>query len=147
MNRRQHQRSQHHHQSSNGSFGSAQSHSQNRSGRISLEYLRKERLHREMLLEQVHARIDELGQRGALLQAEQQAHMRSMPLGIAQVALSALGVRALPPIARQWYARQERLQEAEQHLRHEAVRLHAQLQALTQEIQLLDLEIDMQKYY
>ena len=145
MNRR-HSSGKHHHHTSHSSSGSS-FHSQHRSGRVSLEYLLKERLHREMQIEQVQARIDGLGQRGAMLQAEQQAHMSAIPLGIAQVALSTLGMRALPPIARHWYLKHQRLQEAEQHLRHEALMLYAQLQALTQEIELLNIEIDMQKYY
>lgn len=110
-----------------------------------LEYLKREKFRRELLIEQVHTNIDALGQRRALLEAEQRAHTQSLPGAIAQVALTTLGVCSLPAAARHWYYKRQRLQEAEMQLHYQAIALHTQLQALENEIELLTIEIDIQQ--
>lgn len=112
-----------------------------------LEYLKREKFRRELLIEQVHTKIDALGQKGALLEAEQRAHRQSIPGAMAQVVLTTLGVRSLPAAARHWYYKHQRLQEAKMQLRHQTIALHAQLHALENEIELLTIEIDMQQQY
>ena len=112
-----------------------------------LEYLKREKFRRELLIEQVHTKIDALGQKGALLEAEQRAHMQSIPGAMAQALLTTIGVRSLPAVARHWYYKHQRLQEAEMQLRYQAIALQTQLRALENEIELLTIEIDIQQHY
>ena len=137
----------HHRQSQQHTSSSGFRSSQSSYRTSTLEYLKREKFRRELLIEQVHAKIDALGQKGALLEAEQRAHLQSIPAAIAQVALTTLGVRSLPAVARHWYYKYQRLQEAEFQLRQQAIALHAQLQALVDELELLTIEIDIQQNY
>jgi len=142
MNQHRHYQQQQQQQSG----GSQSSQSQYRSNGT-LEYLKREKFRRELLIEQVHTKIDALGQKGALLEAEQRAHLLSIPGAMAQVLLTTIGVRSLPAAARHWYYKHQRLQEAEMQLRYQAIALHTQLQTLENEIELLTIEIDIQQNY
>ena len=136
---------QHRHSQQQQQTGGSQSSQYRANG--TLEYLKREKFRRELLIEQVHTKIDALGQKGALLEAGQRAHMQSIPGAMAQVLLATIGVRSLPAVARHWYYKHQRLQEAEMQLRYQAIALHTQLQALENEIELLTIEIDIQQNY
>src|ERR1700730_11076221 len=72
------------------------------------QYSRKDSLERDLRylerdLVALDVQIDALGDKGRALETAKKAHMGSIPFAIAQVALSTLGVKFLPPVARTWY--------------------------------------------
>ncbi len=139
-----------HHQqyTPNWIFYGQQQNNRNQQGRQSRKYALEAQLRRlESELVRLDARIDAAFQKGIALQAEKNQHMRSVPLAIAQVALSTLGVRYLPPVARTWHYKHQEYLRAEQALRLHCIDLHTQRQALEAEIEHTKIQLDVLQYY
>ena len=90
-----------------------------------LQYLERD-------LVKIDSQLDALVKKGELLEQAKATHMRAVPFAIAQVALSTLGVRYLPPVARTWHYKHQQYLRAEESLRQRAVTLHYQREALCQ---------------
>lgn len=115
------------------------------------QQFRKAQLERELRylerdLVALDVQIDALGRKGQLLDAEKHAHMQRIPGAIAQVALSTLGVRYLPPVARSWYYKHQHLQQADFHLRQHALHLHTRREMLTAQIEQLTIQLEMLQF-
>lgn len=126
-----------------------QNHQQNRNR---AQYSERSALQRELRylerdLANIDAQIDALGERGKLLEADKKAHMQAMPLAIAQVALSTLGVRYLPPVARSWHYKLQQFQRTEEQLRHHALSLHTRRNALVAQMEHIEIQIEMLQYH
>lgn len=97
---------------------------------------RKYALEAQLLrLESEMVRIDAAYQKGVALEAAKNQHLASIPLAIAQVALSTLGLRHLPPVARTWYYKNQEYDRAQEALRLHCIDLNAQREALVIEIE------------
>lgn len=112
---------------------------------------RKEQLERELHwlerdLTSLDAQIDALDEKGKLLEAAKNTHMQSIPWAIAQVALSTLGVRHLPPVARTWHYKYQQYLRAEEALKQHAVTLHYKREALAAQIEHIEINIDMLQF-
>lgn len=93
------------------------------------------------------ARIDAAFQKGIALEAAKNQHMGSIPWAIAQVALSTLGVRYLPPVARTWHYRHQEYLRAEQALRLYCIDLNTQREALVAEIERIQIQLDVLQFH
>lgn len=109
----------------------------------SLEY---ERDRLERMLAGLDAEIDVLREKGMLLEAAKQAHMRHIPGAIAQVVLSNIGVGFLPPLARNWQYRHQQYLRTEEQLKHHALSLYTRRNALIAQLQQIEVQIDMLQY-
>lgn len=112
---------------------------------------RKDQLERELRylendLIKLDAEIDALGEKGRLLDAAKNAHMASIPFAIAQVALSTIGVKYLPPVARTWYFRHQQYLRTEEALRQHAVTLHYRRETLASQVEHIEIMIEMLQY-
>ncbi len=112
---------------------------------------RKDQLERELHwlehdLLSIDAQIDTLGEKGKLLEDAKNTHMQSIPWAIAQVALSTLGVRYLPPVARSWYFKYQQYLRAEEALKQHAVNLYYKREALASQIEHIEIMIDMLQF-
>ncbi|HEU5377158.1 MAG TPA: hypothetical protein VFV38_17135 [Ktedonobacteraceae bacterium] len=107
------------------------------------EQLERELRHLERDVASLDAHIDALGHKGRLLEAEKNAHLASIPFAIAQVALSTLGVRYLPPVARSWHYKHQQVLRAEANLKQYAVTLYTRREALIAQIEMLHVQIDL----
>jgi hypothetical protein len=117
-NRRSHQQN-HHHTSGN--------HAQYHPNRG--PFSRKEQLERDLYgLERemmtLDIQIDALHEKGRQLEAAKNTHQASVPFAIAQVALSTLGVRYLPTVARTWHYKHQQYLRAEEQLKQHALSLY-----------------------
>jgi hypothetical protein len=115
------------------------------------QYSRKEALERDLrYLERdllgLDAQIDALGEKGRMLETAKNAHMGTIPLAIAQIALSTLGVRFLPPVARTWYYKHQQYLRSEENLKQYAVSLCVKRNALTAQIEQIEVQIEMLQY-
>lgn len=112
---------------------------------------RKQQLERDLRylerdLVNLDAQIDALGAKGRLLEAAKNAHMASIPFAIAQVALSTIGVKYLPPVARTWHFRHQQYLRTEVALQQHAVSLHYKREALATQIEHIEIMIEMEQY-
>lgn len=112
---------------------------------------RKDQLERELRylendLVKLDTEIDALGEKCRLLDAAKNAHMASIPFAIAQVALSTIGVKYLPPVARTWYFRHQQYLRTEEALRQHVVTLHYRREALASQIEHIEIMIEMLQY-
>jgi hypothetical protein len=119
---------------------------QNRAQSSQKETLQRELRYLERDLVALDAQIDALGEKGRLLEAAKAAHMQSIPLAIAQVALSTLGVRFLPPAARSWHYKHQQYLRSEEQLRQYAIALFARRNGLVAQIEQLAIQIEMLQY-
>jgi exonuclease VII small subunit len=103
------------------------------------------RLESEMV--RIDARIDAAYQKGIALEAAKNQHLASASLAIAQVALSTLGVRYLPPVARTWYYKNQEYDRAQEALRLHCIDLNAQREALAIEIEHIQTQLEMLQFY
>ncbi|HEU5381615.1 MAG TPA: hypothetical protein VFV38_39845 [Ktedonobacteraceae bacterium] len=112
---------------------------------------RKDQLERELhWLERdlviLDAQIDALGEKGRVLEAAKNAHMQSFPWAIAQVALSTIGVKHLPPVARTWYFKHQQYLRSEEALKQHAVTLYYKRDALATQIEHTQIMIDVLRF-
>ncbi len=112
---------------------------------------RREQLERELdwlerNLASLDAQIDAIGEKDKLLEAAKNAHIQSVPWAIAQVALSTLGVRHLPPVARTWHYKYQQYLRAEEALKQHAVTLYYKREALIAQIEQIQIKIDMLQF-
>ena len=112
---------------------------------------RKDQLERDLQslerdLVKIDTQLDALVNKGMLLEQAKAAHLRAVPFAIAQVALSTLGVRYLPPVARTWHFKHQQYLRAEEALRQRAVTLHYQREAIETQIEHTQIMIDMVQY-
>ncbi|HEU5377588.1 MAG TPA: hypothetical protein VFV38_19365 [Ktedonobacteraceae bacterium] len=140
MNQRSHQ--QHHHFNRSNRFQSSA-----RGPFSRREALERELQYLERDLAALDAQIDALGEKGRLLEAAKNAHLASIPFAIAQVALSTLGVRYLPPVARTWHYQHQQYLRTEEQLKQHAVTFHARRGALVAQMEQIQIQIDMLQYH
>ncbi len=93
------------------------------------------------------ARIDAAFQKGISLEAAKNQHLASIPWAIAQVALSTIGVRYLPPVARTWHYKHQEYLRAEEALRFYCIDLNAQREALVTQIEHIQTQLDVLQFY
>ncbi len=144
MNQRRYQQNNQQNNSQNGNSG-------NRSQYQYRAPSRKEQLERDLQylekdLVSLDAQIDALGQKGMLLEAAKNTHMQGIPGAIAQVALSTLGVKYLPPVARTWYFKYQQFLRSEEALRQHAVTLHYKREAIATQIEHIEIQIEMLQF-
>jgi hypothetical protein len=94
----------------------------------------------------VDCQIDALGEKGRLLQAAKDAHIASVPLAIAQVAFSTLGLRFLPPVAREWNSKYQQYLRAEENLRQYALSLDTRRKTICAQLYRVETELEMLQY-
>lgn len=141
MNNQQHSNHQQNYQQN-----SNRSQYQNRAQYSEKSALQRELRYKEYDLTQLDVQIDALGEKGRLLEEAKKAHMQSIPLAIAQVALSTLGVRYLPPVARSWYYRHQQYLRTEEQLKQHALSLHTRRNGLVAQIEQIEIQIEMLQY-
>lgn len=90
--------------------------------------------------------IDALREKGMQLQAAKNAHQAAIPFAIAQVALSTLGVRYLPPVARTWHYKNQQYLRSEEQLRQYALGLYTKRNALIAQMEHIEIQIEMLQY-
>lgn len=134
---------------------SQQNHFQQQSDRSQQGYRfqssRKETLERDLrYLERdliaVDVQIDALQTKSRALADAKNAHLAAIPFAIAQVALSTLGVRFLPPVARTWHYKHQQYLRAEEQLKQYALTLFTRRNVLTAQIEYLTMQLDMLQY-
>lgn len=145
MNQHQRFRHQQSHQYSNPRQSFQQSTSRATSFRQ--EQLERELYALERELIALDAQIDALREKGRLLEDAKRAHQASVPFAIAQVALSTLGVRYLPPVARTWHSKNQHYLRAEEQLKQYALTLATRRQALLAQIEYVETQIEMLQYH
>ncbi len=138
----------HHYQQSNG-------YQQNRSqqadpNRWERQNLEREQRQLQQRLSMLDARIDALGAQGAQLEADLVAHHAAIPATIAaevgRAIANAIRLPHLPSAARGWYYKRERMLQLQTNLKHQAITLYYQREALVQQIDQLQTEIELLKY-
>jgi hypothetical protein len=102
--------------------------------------LERERLYLERQRERLYARANALSQKWMLWHQERAMLDARRPLAIAQAAGSLFGLR-LPPVARLWMYQSQRLDHQKLWLENQALDLNAQLDGLSQEIELINSEL------
>lgn len=102
--------------------------------------LLRERLFLERQAERLHVRANALSQKWSLWHQERTMLDARKPLAIAQAAGSLFGLR-LPPVARLWMYQSQRLDQQKLWLESQAIDINAQLEGLSQEIELINSEI------
>ncbi len=113
---------------------------------------RKEALERDLRymerdLVALDIQIDALGDKGRALEAAKNAHMGSVPFAIAQVALSTLGIKFLPPVARTWYYKHQQYLRMEENLKQYAITLYTRRNALAAQIEQIEIQINMLQFH
>jgi len=143
-----HQRSTSNQQNTNQQHGNAR---QSQNGQASYQAssnasrraeLLRERLYLERQAERLHVRANALSQKWSLWHTERAMLDARKPLAIAQVAGSLFGLR-LPPVARLWMYQSQRLDQQRLWLESQAIDINAQLEGLSQEIELINSEIGL----
>ena len=119
---------------------------QNRYQSSRKELLERDLRYLERDLAALDTQIDALGEKGRLLEAAKNAHLASIPFAIAQVALSTLGVRYLPPVARTWHYKHQQYFQAEEQLKQYGVTLYTKRNALVAQIEQIQIQIEMLQY-
>lgn len=102
--------------------------------------MERERIYLERQRERLYARANALSQKWMLWHQERAMLDAHRPLAIAQVAGSLFGLR-LPPVARLWMYQSQRLDHQKLWLENQALDINAQLEALSQEIELINSEL------
>ena len=100
----------------------------------------------ERELAKIDSEIDGIGTKSQLLVAARQSHMQSAPLAIAQVALSSLGMKYLPPVARLWYTKYQGYNRAEEALRFRTAELWEKRNGLNLQIEQVQTEIELLQF-
>jgi len=111
------------------------------------ELLERDLRYMERDLAALDVQIDTLGDKGRALEAAKKAHMGSMPFAIAQVALSTLGVKFLPPVARTWYYKHQQYLRMEENLKQYAILLYTKRNALAAQIEQIEIQISMLQFH
>jgi hypothetical protein len=139
-NRRSHQQNHH-----NTSGNSSQYHP-NRAPFSRKEQLERDLygLEREMMA--LDIQIDALHEKGRQLEAAKNAHQAAIPFAIAQVALSTLGVRYLPPVARTWHYKHQQYLRTEEQLKQHALSLYTKRNIVTAHMEYIEIHIEMLQY-
>jgi hypothetical protein len=129
----------------NGSWQSRQSSSGFQSNGSSYRRARlvEERLRLQREMERTTVKLEALTARWDLWVQRRAALDGRRPLALAQAAASFLGVRSLPPIARQWEYESLRLNQERQWLENQGIAIHFTLDALAREMSLIETEIAM----
>ncbi len=132
-------------QRSNGSWQSRQQQSgfQSNSSSYRRARLVEERLRLQREMERTNAKLEALVARWDLWKQRRMALDGRRPLALAQTAASLLGVRYLPPIARQWEYESLRLNQERQWLENQGIAIHYTLDAFSREMSLIEIEISM----
>ena len=120
--------------------------------RQSHQYSRKDALEAQLRrleseLVRLDARIDAAFQKGIALETAKKHHLASIPWAIAQVALSTVGVRYLPPVARSWHYKHQEYLRAEERVRLPCLDLHHQREALATEIEHIQIQLDVLQFH
>lgn len=119
---------------------------------------RWERHNLERELRQLHSRlttldaqIDALFFQGQQLDRDIRQHHSSIPatvaLEIGRAITNAIGIPFLPPAYRNWHYKRERLLQLESNLKYRAIALKQQRDALVQQIEQTQIDIDLLKYH
>jgi len=132
-------------QNSNGNYNRSQYQS-NRGQSFHKEQLERELRYLERDLVSLDVQIDTLREKGMLLDAAKRAHMGGIPLALAQVALSTVGVQFLPPVARTWYYKHQQYLRSEEQLKYHALSLSIKRNALTAQIEQIEIQIEMLQF-
>ena len=116
------------------------------------QYSRKDSLERDLRylerdLVALDVQIDALGDKGRALETAKKAHMGSIPFAIAQVALSTLGVKFLPPVARTWYYKHQQYIRMEENLKQFALSLYTKRNVLCAQMEHIEIQIDMLQFH
>lgn len=116
------------------------------------QYSRKEALERDLRymerdLVALDVQIDALGDKGRALETAKNAHMGAIPFAIAQVALSTLGIKFLPPVARTWYYKHQQYLRMEENLKQYAITLSTKRDALAAQIEQIEIQISMLQFH
>ncbi len=111
------------------------------------EALERDLRYKESELAALDVQIDSLKERGEALEAAKRAHMGGIPFAIAQVALSTLGFRYLPPVARTWYYKYQQYGRMEENLRQHTITLHTRRDALAAQIEQIEIQISMLQFH
>ena len=119
---------------------------QNRAQYSEKSILQRELRYLERDLAALDAQIDALGEKGRALENAKKAHMQAIPFAIAQVALSTLGVRYLPPVARTWHYKYQQFQRSEEQLQQYAISLYTRRSALIAQMEQIEIQIEMLQY-
>ncbi len=132
-------------QRSNSSWQSRQQQSgfQSNSSSYRRARLVEERLRLQREMERTNAKLAALAARWDLWKQRRMALDSRRPLALAQAAASLLGVRSLPPIARQWEYESLRLNQERQWLENQGIAIHFTLDAFSREMSLIEIEISM----
>lgn len=112
---------------------------QNRYQSSRKELLERDLRYLERDLAALDTQIDALGEKGRLLEAAKNAHLAS-------VALSTLGVRYLPPVARTWHYKHQQYLQAEEQLKQYGVTLYTKRNTLVAQIEQIQIQIEMLQY-
>lgn len=111
------------------------------------EALERDLRYKESDLAALDVQIDSLKERGEALETAKRAHMGGIPLAIAQVALSTLGVRYLPPVARTWHYKYQQYCRMEENLKQYTITLHTKRNALAAQIEQIEIQISMLQFH
>lgn len=111
------------------------------------EALERDLRYKESDLAALDVQIDALGDKVRALDAAKNAHMGTVPFAIAQVALSTLGVRFLPPVARTWYYQHQQYVRMGNNLKQYAITLHTRRNALAAQIEQIEIQIEMLQFH
>ena len=111
------------------------------------EALERDLRYLERDLAALDVQIDALEAKGRALEAAKNAHMGTVPFAIAQVALSTLGVRFLPPVARTWYYQHQQYLRMANNLKQHAITLHTRRNALAAQIEQIEIQISMLQFH
>jgi hypothetical protein len=132
-------------QRSNSSWQSRQNPSgfQSNSSSYRRTRLVEERLRLQREMERTNVKLEALAARWNLWKQRRVALDGRRPLALAQTAASLLGVRYLPPIARQWEYESLRLNQERQWLENQGIAIHFTLDAFAREMNLIETEIAM----
>lgn len=112
--------------------------------------LEREQRQLQRQLSMLDVRIDALGAQGTQLEADLVAHHAALPATIAaevgRAIANAIRLPYLPSAARGWYHKRERMLQLQTNLKHQAITLSYQREALVQQIDLLQTEIELLQY-
>ena len=100
----------------------------------------------ERELSKIDSEIDGIGTKSQLLVTARETHMQVAPLAIAQVALSTLGMKYLPPVARLWYTKYQGYNRAEEALRFRTAELWEKRNGLNLQIEQVQTEIELLQF-
>ncbi len=138
------------HQQNNHSQQNGYQRSQSDPHRWERQNLEREQRQLQRQLTLLDARIDALGAQGVQLEADLVAHQAAIPATVAaevgRAIANAIRLPHLPSAARGWYYKRERMLQIQTHLKHQAITLFYQREALAQQIEQLQIEIELLQY-